>query len=278
MVHKDILDVINLWSEIKLEIIKKYAHAYSTIISTQAKLEFKHTYIDAFAGPGLHISKRSGELVPGSPLNALNVEPKFAEYHFIDLDNRKVEALREIADQQSNVWVYEEDCNEVLIEKVFPRVKYEDYKRGLCLLDPYGLDLDWKIIQTAGEMKSIEIFLNFPIHDINRNVLFHDPSNVSEAQKERMTRYWGGETWKDAAYSSKYDLFGKEEKVRNEILAEEFRKRLMEKAGFRYVPKPLPMRNSKKADIYYLFFASPKPVAAKIIDDIFNKYRRNGLI
>jgi hypothetical protein len=34
------------------------------------------------------------------------------------------------------------------------------------------------------------------------------------------------------------------------------------------------MRNSNKAVIYYLFFASQKPVAENIITDIFEKYRR----
>lgn len=33
------------------------------------------------------------------------------------------------------------------------------------------------------------------------------------------------------------------------------------------------MRNSTNAVVYYLFFASQKPVAEKIISDIFRKYR-----
>ena len=33
------------------------------------------------------------------------------------------------------------------------------------------------------------------------------------------------------------------------------------------------MRNSTNAVVYYLFFASQKPVAEKIIGDIFRKYR-----
>jgi hypothetical protein len=44
-------------------------------------------------------------------------------------------------------------------------------------------------------------------------------------------------------------------------------------AGFGFVPEPLPMRNSRNAIVYYLFFASPKAVAEKIITDIFTKYR-----
>jgi hypothetical protein len=52
-----------------------------------------------------------------------------------------------------------------------------------------------------------------------------------------------------------------------------FRKRLKEAAGFRFVPQPLPMRNSMNAVVYYLFLASPKAVAEKIITSIFDKYR-----
>jgi len=44
-------------------------------------------------------------------------------------------------------------------------------------------------------------------------------------------------------------------------------------AGFAEVPEPLPMRNSTGAIVYYLFFASQKPVALKIVKDILEKYR-----
>jgi hypothetical protein len=43
--------------------------------------------------------------------------------------------------------------------------------------------------------------------------------------------------------------------------------------GFEFVPDQLPMLNSNKAVVYYLFFASQNPVAKKIITDIFKKYR-----
>jgi hypothetical protein len=52
-----------------------------------------------------------------------------------------------------------------------------------------------------------------------------------------------------------------------------FQKRLQTVAGFEFVPHPLPMRNSTNAVVYYLFFASQKPVAKKIIEDIFQKHR-----
>ena len=43
--------------------------------------------------------------------------------------------------------------------------------------------------------------------------------------------------------------------------------------GFAQVPEPIPMRNSRSATVYYLFFASQKAIAGNIVRDIFNKYR-----
>lgn len=269
------LDAIGYWSEIKLEIVREYAKAYSRILT---RSRFHHVYIDAFAGAGLHLSKTKGEFIKGSPLNALSVNPPFKEFHLIDLDSQKTKQLRALTAGQAAVHVYEGDCNEVLLRRVFPQVQYAQYRRGLCLLDPYGLHLDWSVIKTAGEMRSIEIFLNFPVADMNRNVLWHNPTKVDPQQAERMTAFWGDESWKQAAYDTGANLFGWEEKQPNEIVANSFRERLKSVAGFNHVPEPIPMRNTKGAVVYYLFFASPKPVAAKIVEDIFEKYRNKGVI
>ena len=88
-----------------------------------------------------------------------------------------------------------------------------------------------------------------------------------------MKSYWGDDSWRVAGYTRQWNLFGFEEKTSNEALAEAFRVRLREVAGFSYVPEPIPMRNTKGAIVYYLFFASHKPIAAKIVSQIFDKYR-----
>ncbi|GBE38848.1 hypothetical protein BMS3Bbin08_01461 [bacterium BMS3Bbin08] len=225
----------------------------------------------------MHISKSTGEFVTGSPVNALLVQPPFKEYHLIDMDSKKLELLSEITKKYSNTYIYEGDCNKLLLKEVFPRANYKDYKRALCLLDPYGLHLNWDIIYTAGQMKSIEIFLNFPIMDMNMNVLKADPCKVDPHQAARMNAFWGDESWREVAYDKTGNLFGIEEKTSNESLAEAFRQRLNKVAGFSYVPQPMPMRNSKGSVVYYLFFASQKPVAADIVNEIFNKYKNRGV-
>lgn len=253
--------------------MREYAQAYSQILSAQTKLKLKHIYIDAFAGAGLHISRTTKEFVLGSPLNALNISPPFKEHHFIDIKRARIEALQQVALERDDVFIYEGDCNRILLEEVFPKVQYKDYRRGLCLLDPYGLHVDWDVILTAGQMKSIEIFLNFPIMDMNMNVLKHNQEVVPPEQAERMTRFWGNESWKDIAYKPG-GLFGWPEKTNNEAVVDAFRKRLVGVAGFRHVSRPLPMRNSQNAIVYYLLFASPKPVAAEIVEAIFKKYEK----
>ena len=55
-----------------------------------------------------------------------------------------------------------------------------------------------------------------------------------------------------------------------------FRERLQKAAGFKFVPQPMPMRNSRGAVVYYLLFASPNETGARIVNDIFNKYRSRG--
>jgi three-Cys-motif partner protein len=273
------LDEIGYWSQVKLDIIRDYAKAYSTILTAQERPRLYHVYIDAFAGAGVHLSKTRDEEIPGSPQIAVATEPPFREYHFIDLDGTKVDNLRALFKGRSNVHVYPGDCNRIMLEEVFPQVRYEDYRRGLCVLDPYGLHLDWRVIRTAGQMKAFDVFLNFPIMDMNMNVFWKNPDGVDEADIARMNAFWGDDSWRTAAYRKERGLFEDiEEKNANELVAEAFRERLRTVAGFSNVPPPIPMRNSLGATVYYLYFASQKPVAQNIVNHVFDKYRHRGAV
>ena len=274
-------DEIGIWSEVKLAIIKEYAAAYSKILdATQRKSipSLRWLYIDAFAGPGVHLSKTTREIVDGSPLIALKTIPPFSGYHFIDADKSRADQLRRIAGPSKNVDIYSEDCNQVLLRDVFPKAKYEDYRRALCLLDPYNINLKWEVIETAGQMKSVELFLNFMIMDINRNALRRNRDSAIQSKVDQLTALWGDGSWEDAAFSSEGKLFEDPEKVSNERFEQAWRERLKKKAGFKFVSEPMPMKTRNNSVIYYLYFASQKPVAADIVTDIFNKYRtRQGL-
>jgi len=268
-------DEIGYWSEVKLDIIKDYAKAYSTILAKQKWCKGHH-YIDAFAGAGIHISKATGGFVAGSPLNALNTKPAFTNYHLIDLDSGKTENLRKMAANIPSAKIYQGDCNKILLEEVFPLLTRERFTRGLCLLDPYGLHLNWEAMRKAGELGTVEIFLNFPVADINRNALWRARDKVKPEQAARLTSFWGDESWREIAYDTHSDLFAHPTKNDNETIAEAFRKRLKSVAGFKHVLDPVPMRNKSNAVVYYLYFASPNETANKIVGQIFTKYRNRG--
>lgn len=70
------IDTIGFWSEIKLDILRQYAQAYSKILSTKG---FYPVYIDAFSGSEKYISECTGRLIAGSLRIALDILPPFWE-------------------------------------------------------------------------------------------------------------------------------------------------------------------------------------------------------
>jgi len=274
------LDEIGIWTEVKLDIIKKYASAFTTIMKNKEWCK-GYVYIDAFAGPGVHISRRTGEFILGSPLNALEIDHPFTEYHFIDIDKKKTEILSGLIGDRTDINIYQEDCNEILTEKILPSLPYKSYKRALCILDPYGLHLHWETIMTAAQQETTEIFLNFPLMDMNRNVLHKDLLSADPEQIERMNQFCGTEEWQGILYkeSAQTKLFGPPDKIKtvgsNIKLGDWFgTERLKRTAGFQFVPEPVLMRNSKGGPLFFLFFASHDETGKRIVTAIFNKYRK----
>jgi three-Cys-motif partner protein len=208
----------------------------------------------------------------------LNPMPPFDRYYFIDMNPRKTAHLSKMCASRTDVEIVTDDCSSYLARTFLPKIDYKYYNRALCLLDPYGLHLDWEVMAKAGKSGAIDMFLNFPVMDMNRNAIWRNPDKAPKDGTNRMNRFWGDSTWHQAAYaeSAQADMFSSEPellKQDNEAIVAAFQKRLKEVAGFQFVPVPLPMRNSNNAVVYYLFFASQKPVAKNIIEDIFKKYR-----
>jgi three-Cys-motif partner protein len=271
------LDEIGYWSELKLEIIEKYGQAYTNAFN-KLGAHLKKYYIDGFSGAGVHLSRRTGEHVEGSPARALKIMPPFDRFYFIDMNADKTAYLEKVRASRTNVEIHTGDTNPYL-KRLLPTIKYGDYKRALCLLDPYGLHLDWEVMQIAGQLKTVDMFLNFPIMDINRNVLRRDRTKVAPDDIKRMNRFWGDDSWDSAAFvetgqTSMFDFGPEKAKQGNDAIVAAFRDRLRKVAGFKCVPAPLAMTNKNNAVVYYLFFASDNDTGLKIIESIFAKYRQ----
>jgi len=272
-------EAIGLWTEIKLQIIREYAAAYTKILKEQSWCKV-YAYIDAFAGVGQFVSKSDGDrLIVGSPLNALNIPNKFTEYHFIDIDLDKINSLKELtADrpERRTIHFYVGDANEKLRQDIIPHFQYNSFKRALCIMDPYGLDIEWTTIESIGKARTMDVFLNFPLMDINRNAALKTLEASNPKEGLRLTKIWGGDSWKHLVYVEQTDMFSPSILIKrdegNEILKRGFQERLKQVAGFSFVPEPILMKNKVGGHLYFLFFASHKPVAQGIAEDILRKW------
>ena len=270
-------DEVGDWWVLKLDIIEQYGSAYTKAFNIRGR-QLKKYYIDGFSGAGAHVVKRTRQQIEDSPARALKITPPFDGFYFIDLNGDKTAYLQTLCEGRSDVQIINNDANSYL-RTLLPTIQYRRINRALCVLDPYGLHLDWDIIELAGKSEAVDMFLNFPVMDMNRNAIWRKPERASPEGIEHMNRYWGDESWKQATYAKSkqagfYFVDPDDEKQPNSAIVSAFRKRLHKVAGFEFVPDPLPMINSKNAVVYYLFFASPKPVARNIITDIFEKHRR----
>lgn len=274
--HRDSVkrDIVGSWTEKKHEILEKYANAYTTALKKQP---FKTIFVDGFAGAGECISKESGDILRGSPLRALSTKHPFDHYFFVDLDGEKAEHLKTLVGDREDVTIFQGDCNVVLREKIIPIFTYRSKRKGLFFLDPYGLHLRWEVLKEAGESGAIEIFLNFPLYDMNLNVLWkRDPVGQDPRQIARMDAFWGDNSWYEAVYDTAGDLFGHPEKAldANIAVALAFQERLRSKGSFEFVVEPVPMFNSSNSVLYYIFFASNNSLGAKIAKDVLKSYRQ----
>jgi three-Cys-motif partner protein len=153
-------DKVGAWSVLKLDIIEQYGSAYTTAFNTTGR-RLKKYYVDGFSGAGAHVVKKTGQRIEGSPARALKTKPPFDGFYFIDLDKSKTTYLQKLCEGRSDVQIVNDDAN-VYLRTLLPTIQYKKFNRALCVLDPYGLHLDWEVLQLAGQSEAVDLFLNFP--------------------------------------------------------------------------------------------------------------------
>jgi hypothetical protein len=45
------------------------------------------------------------------------------------------------------------------------------------------------------------MLLNFPVVDMNRNAIWRNPEKTPQDGIDRMNRFWGDESWRQASYA-----------------------------------------------------------------------------
>jgi len=282
------------WSADKLERVRKYLGAYTTILS---KYPYRIAYIDAFAGTGYQILKsdeRADQLLfpelaeqepqtflVGSARMALQVRPRFTKYIFVEQDHNRFAELEKLKtdfpDMAQDIIMVQADCNAYLQDVC---LNYNWKKnRAVLFLDPFGMQVQWETIKAIASTEAIDLWVLFPL-GVAVNRLLRRDAHIGDKWRQRLDDLFGTPDWYDQFYQrrTRQTLFGEEtttEKVGNfDAIGHFFINRL--KTVFAgVVEKPLFLRNSRNNPLYMLCFAAGNnrgaSTAIKIASDILGK-------
>lgn len=285
------------WTQIKLERLRKYLSAYTTIFHANERARFlKTVYVDAFAGTGysapapkLATSETELELFPelaepeaqqflkGSAQIALEVEPTFDRYIFVEKEPQYALELERLKllhrNSGHNIEIVQGDARAFLPDWCAG----QDWKktRAVVFLDPYSSQADWATIQAVAEGQ-IDLWILWPIGQVINRLL---TTKKLPAPKwgDALTRAFGTEEWKNRFYapSSQLGLFGESEDDANVKIANfkeierffvERLETIFEKEGV--AQNPLYLYNSQNTPLYLLCFAAHNKIAVKIAQDV----------
>ncbi len=280
------------WTQDKLERIRKYLAAYSTIMR---KRPLSYAYIDGFAGTGYHELRRDGDgsrslfpeaeepelaaFLDGSARIALQVEPQFHRYIFIEKDPQKaaeLERLRaDFRDKAGDIIIETREANAYLQDLCLKR-SWEKH-RAVLFIDPFGMQLSWETVKAVGMTEAIDTWILFPVSAVNR--LLKRDGNIPDAWRARLDTMFGEPGWFDVFFAKRQGGFfdDAEDRVKTadmKLIGDYFNKRLA--SVFADVaPNPYTLRNTRGTPLFLLCFAAANPRAAataiKIARDILKR-------
>jgi three-Cys-motif partner protein len=286
------------WTQRKLEVLKKYLQAYTRIFKRNIRARhFTISYVDAFAGtgtlrrpalgglakflPGLHENEE--EFRKGSVRRALEVDPPFDKYVFIEKNAKKCIELEFIAAEftgRRTVKVVHDDANSGLLR--WCKNLDARQERAVVFLDPFGASVRWEVISALAQTRAVDLWVLFPYFAINRMLIRE--RRPPKTWADRLTAVFGTSEWKDSFYStSSFQSLLDSSKVEfvrksadHRTITDFFVKRLSQE--FVAVSNPFPMHNSNGALLFVLFFAAANAQSAttglKIANDIIGKIDR----
>jgi three-Cys-motif partner protein len=201
------------WTAEKLEWVRKYLAAYTIIFARNPKAQkLISIYVDAFAGTGYRTKPprldaqtalfqelaepESEAFLKGSARIALEVEPPFKQYVFIEQEAARAQELEKLKlqfpDKATCVTIVREDANTYLKEWC----KRTDWRacRSVMFLDPYGMQVDWSLIEAIANTRAVDLWILFPL-GIAVNRLLTKAELPPKKWAEALTRILGTEEW-----------------------------------------------------------------------------------
>lgn len=208
-------------TETKLRLLEKYIQAYATALRGKFP---RIWYIDAFAGTGSRTVRTDAadahmfseaveetvERKRGSARIALDVRPHFDRLIFMEQRRKHFDALMELKKQnpERDIVVMQGDANDIIQRQI----NLGDWRgtRAVIFLDPYGMNVAWKTLESIAATKAIDVWYLFSISGLFRQAA-RDISKIDQHKRAAITRMLGNSDWESELYQReevKTDLFG----------------------------------------------------------------------
>jgi three-Cys-motif partner protein len=283
------------WTDDKLTILKKYLHAYNTALKKQP---FTRIYVDAFAGTGYRVQRQNQfqvpdlfaesndqetqELLKGSAKLALEVDPPFHRFVFVESDELKVKELEALKAQHpalaGQIDIIRADAN-AFLQAFCAEQDWRGY-RAVVFLDPFATEVVWTTVEALAATKAMDVWILFPLMAVNRLLA----KDASKTFRKRLDAIFGTAEWFERFYrtTKEEDIFGQsletvckvcDFKGIGDFYAERLRAVFVGVAAERCV-----WDNSRGSPLFQFFFAAGNkkgaPIAVGIADDILRKKDR----
>lgn len=207
-------------TEIKLAVVESYLKAYTTALRNRFR---ELWYIDAFAGTGSRTTRvivRGGGIFDERPVEiidhrrgsakiAIDVHPKFDRLVFIEKNPAYCAELRRLKElhKDRDITVIEGDAN----SSIQKQIAWDGWRfaRGVCFLDPYGMEVEWATLEAIAQTKAIDVWFLFPLSGLYRQAA-RSFADIDESKRAALTRMFGSEQWINELYHGerRNDLFG----------------------------------------------------------------------
>jgi three-Cys-motif partner protein len=286
------------WTERKLRSLEKYLEAYLKVFRRNSRAAFfTITYVDAFAGTGyMHqpemplatlfpevfaeLLADANKYIRGSAVRALEIDPGFDRYLFIERSRELAEQLTVLKARYptkcQKIQIVVEDAN-VALKRWISEVPWDKNRdRAVVFLDPFGMQVEWSTIQALASTKAVDLWILFPLFGVNR--MLPRSGNLPESWRSRLSLAFGTDSWETEFYYTQTSTFFEGVKVVHKVadekrIASYFVDRL--RSIFPAVAPPLILPNSKGRPLFLLCFAAANergaPIALRIAKNILEK-------
>jgi three-Cys-motif partner protein len=201
----------------KLARLRAYLQAFTSALKHQG---FVLIYIDAFAGSGDRtdvipvLPLLDGDNVepqhvdvPGSARLAIEVAPPFDRLVLIEKNPGRYAALDQLRAEfpGRQLECHRGDANDV-VKGLCRTARWRGSNvsrgmRGVILLDPYGMEVDWATVEEIARTESLDLWYWFSLMGLYRQAA-NDAIDIDPKKRARLNRVLGTDDWERAWYDT----------------------------------------------------------------------------